>query len=156
MAQLVLCLHAVTAFSAPLPTSTSSIPPARNLGILERPIDQFCRGTNDAFRRTVFPSIREKVDIREAGHDGAARTYLQKALSTPELPGISRPTSLVILASVPTALVWYGFYKFSVEEELYHDELARHGALWEVDDQLQHDGDGVAHEELRLAPVVAA
>jgi hypothetical protein len=29
-----------------------------------------------------------------------------QALSPPEYPGLSRPTSLVILASVPTALVW--------------------------------------------------
>ena len=35
--------------------------------------------------------------------------------------------SLVIAASVPTALGWYGFYKFSVEEELFQMEIRRPG-----------------------------
>jgi hypothetical protein len=29
--------------------------------------------------------------------------------------------------SVPTLLGWYGYYKFSVEEELFQDELASEG-----------------------------
>ena len=32
-----------------------------------------------------------------------------------------------MLGSVPTALLWYGYYKFSVEEELFQDELRREG-----------------------------
>ena len=34
---------------------------------------------------------------------------------------------MVIAASVPTGRVWYGYYKFSVEEELFRDELATTG-----------------------------
>ena len=100
----------------------------RNPGILTEPVDKFCRSVNSGFAKTVFPNIRERVDIREAdGVETQSRTYIQKALSPPELPGMSRPTSMVILASVPTALGWYGFYKFSVEEELFYDEITRDG-----------------------------
>jgi hypothetical protein len=35
------------------------------------------------------------------------------------------PLWLVILASVPTGLVWYGYYKFCVEEELMERDLAQ-------------------------------
>ena len=31
--------------------------------------------------------------------------------------------------SVPTLLGWYGYYKFSVEEELFQDELASEGRV---------------------------
>ena len=110
---LLLLLHTVAAF--------------KNTGILQKPVDKFCRGTNELMRATVFPNIRDTVDIRPAASATEQRTYIQKALSPPELPGISRPTSMVILASVPTALIWYGFYKFSVEEELYHQELESDG-----------------------------
>lgn len=40
-----------------------------------------------------------------------------------QVPGLSRPVWFTILGSVPTALGWYGYYKFSVEEELYQHEL---------------------------------
>ena len=120
MAAILFACAALSALAEP--------PVARNVGALQRPVDRFCRGTNQLFRSTVFPAVREAVDIREADDD-SARTYLEKALSPPTLPGRSRPASLVILASVPTALVWYGFYKFSIEEELFHDELQRDGVV---------------------------
>jgi len=45
------------------------------------------------------------------------------------VPGVPRPVWLTILGSVPTGLVWYGYYKFSVEEELFQDELRREGRV---------------------------
>lgn len=48
---------------------------------------------------------------------------MSKLTAPPEVPGIPRPVWLTILGSVPTALGWYGYYKFSVEEELYQYEL---------------------------------
>eukprot|EP00596_Hydrurales_sp_CCMP1899_P006042 CAMPEP_0119051584 /NCGR_PEP_ID=MMETSP1177-20130426/73153_1 /TAXON_ID=2985 /ORGANISM="Ochromonas sp, Strain CCMP1899" /LENGTH=215 /DNA_ID=CAMNT_0007030837 /DNA_START=541 /DNA_END=1188 /DNA_ORIENTATION=+ len=56
-------------------------------------------------------------------------TFLEKLTTPPQYPGLPRPVSLTILASVPTALGWYGFYKFSVEEELFQDELRRGGRV---------------------------
>ncbi len=55
---------------------------------------------------------------------GTAKSdILSKLTAPPEIPGIPRPVWLTILGSVPTALGWYGYYKFSVEEELYQYEL---------------------------------
>ena len=34
---------------------------------------------------------------------------------------------MTILGSVPTGLLWYGYYKFSVEEELFHHEIETAG-----------------------------
>jgi len=42
----------------------------------------------------------------------------------PGKPGIPRPLWLVVLGSLPTGLLWYGYYKFAVEEELLELELA--------------------------------
>jgi hypothetical protein len=41
----------------------------------------------------------------------------------PQSPGRPRPLWLVIAASIPTGLVWYGYYKFCVEEELLQYEM---------------------------------
>jgi len=42
---------------------------------------------------------------------------------------MSRPLWLVMVGSVPTALGWYGYYKFSVEEELFQEELRTEGRV---------------------------
>ena len=107
-----------------------------NSGILQKPVDQFCRGTNELMKKTVAwtpigVTLRDYAVVREATNGPAGETALEswkrKALAPPESPGISRPVSMVILASVPTALGWYGWYKFSVEEELFQDEIATTG-----------------------------
>ena len=54
----------------------------------------------------------------------------QQLTSPPQVPGISRGVSLTIAASVPTALGWYGYYKFSVEEELFQVSVSKHTTLY--------------------------
>lgn len=61
------------------------------------------------------------MELQPAGTAG--KDPFSKLKAPPELPGISRPVWLTILGSVPTGLVWYGYYKFSVEEELYQYEV---------------------------------
>jgi len=87
-------------------------------------LDIFCRGANELMERSVVGPVRKSVQVREASQQG---DFWNTILSPPELPGLSRPVWLTVAASVPTALIWYGYYKFSVEEELYYDELRRHG-----------------------------
>ena len=88
-------------------------------------VDKFCRATNAAMEATVFPTfIRDAVAIRPSRPQGG---FLETIKSPPELPGLARPVWLTIAASVPTALGWYGYYKFSVEQELFYDELRRDG-----------------------------
>ena len=103
-------------------------------------VSRFCVATNSLFAQTVFPPIRKAISLRDAGSEEPVRSQqsdtteqtpfnlaLSKLTSPPEMPGLSRPVWLVIAASLPTALGWYGYYKFSVEEELYWDELQREG-----------------------------
>ena len=75
-------------------------------------VDRFCRATNRGMEMTVFPNIREGVRIRDRTEPQG--DFWKTVLSPPEVPGLSRPVWLVIAASVPTALGWYGYYKFSV------------------------------------------
>lgn len=86
-------------------------------------VNDFCVGTNDFWKRLVVPPVLEYVRVRPAGTAG--NDVLSKLTAPPEVPGISRPVWLTILGSVPTALGWYGYYKFSVEEELFQYELIR-------------------------------
>lgn len=80
-------------------------------------IDMFCRGTNDLMKKAVVQSFRDKVEMKPAGTAGPE--LIDRLLAAPEFPGMSRPLWMVMAGSIPTALGWYGYYKFSVEEELF-------------------------------------
>jgi len=94
---------------------------------------------NASFARVTMQWVKDKVAMRPASTisrqlAAAARGPLSAAgwqviTTPPESPGVPRGVSLTILASVPTALGWYGYYKFSVEEELFQDELRRDGRV---------------------------
>lgn len=90
-------------------------------------VDDFCQATNSFFKGLVIEPVRNYVEIQPAGT--SKRDVLSKLLAPPELPGISRPVWLTILGSVPSALGWYGYYKFSVEEELFQYELKEEGMV---------------------------
>ena len=91
-------------------------------------VDAFCRATNGAMRDAVAlttPGLVRAIAVRSAtdltgGGDGPNRVLgrfpfaTAKLTTPPEWPGVPRPVSLTVLASVPTALGWYGYYKFSV------------------------------------------
>ena len=87
----------------------------------EDSIDEFCRGTNDFWKQFVIEPVLNYVEIQPGGT--AKNDIISKLTAPPEIPGIPRPVWLTILGSVPTALGWYGYYKFSVEEELYQYEI---------------------------------
>jgi len=107
-------------------TATSAVEPSsieeKNSDMSqEKIISDFCIGTNTFWRKLVIEPVRKYVEIRPGGT--APSDALSKLTAPPEVPGIPRPVWLTILGSVPTALGWYGYYKFSVEEELYQYEL---------------------------------
>ena len=86
-------------------------------------ISDFCIGTNTFWKKLVIKPVRDYVDARPAELT-AESSPIDTLISRPEIPGIPRPVWLTILGSVPTGLVWYGYYKFSVEEELYQYEVS--------------------------------
>lgn len=90
-------------------------------------INDFCQGTNEFWKKLVILPVREYAEVKPGGT--ASSDPLAKLTAPPEVPGIPRPVWLTILGSVPTALGWYGWYKYSVEEELYQYELETEGMV---------------------------
>eukprot|EP00242_Pyramimonas_sp_CCMP2087_P016359 CAMPEP_0198198040 /NCGR_PEP_ID=MMETSP1445-20131203/1559_1 /TAXON_ID=36898 /ORGANISM="Pyramimonas sp., Strain CCMP2087" /LENGTH=235 /DNA_ID=CAMNT_0043867481 /DNA_START=362 /DNA_END=1069 /DNA_ORIENTATION=+ len=75
----------------------------------------------NVFESVVPAEMRAKVAVRAATRkesQSIPQALLGDALALPELPGYPRPLWKTALFSVPTGLVWYGWYKFAVEEEL--------------------------------------
>lgn len=71
-------------------------------------IDICCRAINSFFEATTLPFVREKATLRESRRQ---LKPFERLTAPPESPGLSRPVWLVIAASVPTGLLWYGWYK---------------------------------------------
>ncbi|KAK3269622.1 hypothetical protein CYMTET_21946 [Cymbomonas tetramitiformis] len=74
------------------------------------------------FEKAVPENLREKVAVRsftpKSDNEARSENLFEAALAVPELPGVPRPVWQVVAFSVPTGLLWYGWYKFAVEEEL--------------------------------------
>jgi len=100
------------------------IPPAPKNGDF---VDLFCRSVNTAMEQLTLPAVRERFRLQPSGTAG--QSVLDRLLAAPEHPPMPRPLWLVMVGSIPTALVWYGYYKFSVEEELFQEELRRDGRV---------------------------
>lgn len=80
---------------------------------------------NEFFKKPVPPFIKNHLEVRQELPPVQQEFDLFEIASAPPRdPGIPRPLWSVILASLPTGLVWYGYYKFCVEEELLEMELA--------------------------------
>lgn len=96
-------------------------------------VDLFCRGTNAACKKLVTPKVRNAVELKAAEALNMPRigplSFVRTASRRPESPGVPRPVWLVVGASVPTLLLWYGYYKYAVEEELFWDELRTKGRV---------------------------
>lgn len=93
-------------------------------------ISDFCIGTNTFWKGLVMKPVRDYVEVRPAESTITSESsFFDKLTAPPEVPGIPRPGWLTILGSVSTALGWYGYYKFSVEEELFQYELQQTGKV---------------------------
>jgi hypothetical protein len=80
---------------------------------------------NEFFKKPVPRPVREKLSLyRETNDPQKHFSVMDLLAASPGAPGVPRPLWLVILGSVPTGLVWYGYYKFCVEEELMQMEIA--------------------------------
>jgi hypothetical protein len=107
----------------PKPTLEPFVPPKPTKSDF---VDIFCRGTNAFFRELTLSPVRDYVELEPARNNMG---FLNIVKTSPQYPGVARPVWLTIAASVPTFLLWYGYYKFSVEEELFQDELRRKGRV---------------------------
>jgi len=78
----------------------------------EDAISDFCKGTNAFWKSLIIPVVRDYADVKPKGTAGD--DFFSVVTAAPETPGIPRPVWLTIAASVPTGLIWYGWYKYSV------------------------------------------
>jgi len=94
----------------------------------EEQISHFCESMNEIFGCFIIPPIREYLEPRPTG--SAGRDPLSIVTASPEAPlGLSRPVWLTVAASLPTGLLWYGYYKYCIEEELFQNELQTTGKV---------------------------
>ncbi|KAJ1398562.1 hypothetical protein B484DRAFT_424898 [Ochromonadaceae sp. CCMP2298] len=99
------------------------VPPPVQQGDL---VDGFCRFMNENFKKLTIEPVASYVKLSALETD---MSFLRTVTTPPQYPGVPRPVTLTVLASVPTLLGWYGYYKFSVEEELYQQELREKGRV---------------------------
>jgi hypothetical protein len=111
-------------------SSTSSAKPLSPLSLLSSTTSTKYSAVqlNEFFKQAVPKPIKNGIAIfiesdQTQPLEGDIVTLLTAA---PGSPGVPRPLWLVIPASLSTGLLWYGFYKFAIEEELYHLELLAH------------------------------
>ena len=76
-------------------------------------ISDFCKGTNAFWKSLIIPVVRDYADVKPKG-TADVDDFFSVVTAAPETPGIPRPVWLTIAASVPTGLIWYGWYKYSV------------------------------------------
>ncbi|CAB9522537.1 expressed unknown protein [Seminavis robusta] len=111
-----------TAFSAGTTTRVSAVASGREPTVTEC----FPVQLNEFFKQPVPKTLKRSVSLYYEGETPESDLDSVTILtSAPSVPGCPRPLWLVMLASLPTGLLWYGYYKFAVEEEMLQMELER-------------------------------
>lgn len=89
--------------------------------------ESFSVQLNEFFKGPVPKPIKKSLSLYyENGQNNPQEQNLDTIsllTASPSVPGCPRPLWLVVLGSLPTGLLWYGYYKFAVEEELLQMEL---------------------------------
>ena len=87
--------------------------------------DYFQVELNEFFKKPVPAPIKEAFAIYQEpdGEKLDVDDPVTLLTAAPGDPGVPRPLWLVMLGSIPSGLLWYGYYKFAVEEELLEMEL---------------------------------
>lgn len=79
---------------------------------------------NEFFKAPVPAVFQGGLSIfREDDDSLDTDDFVTMLTAAPGSPAVPKPLWMVMLASLPTGLLWYGYYKFVVEEELLQLEL---------------------------------
>jgi len=128
----LFCIHDLQVTTEALAVKTQVYPPetrsssSTSSSITERYADSFHVRLNEFFKGPVPAPFKGAFSIfrEETSEDKLDTEDLVTLLTAaPGSPGVPRPLWLVMMASLPTGLLWYGYYKFVVEEELLQMEL---------------------------------
>ena len=69
---------------------------------------------NEFFKKSVPKPLREALSIsKETDENMLDDDIVTLITAAPSSPGFPRPLWLVLLASLPTGLLWHGYYKFA-------------------------------------------
>lgn len=80
---------------------------------------------NKFFKDPVPEFILDRVALKDDSSNPKIEFDIVELLTAPPgSPGVPRPLWLVAIGSISSGLLWYGYYKFAVEEELLELELA--------------------------------
>lgn len=126
---LACCVVAVMpsqsfAFSPTLHTLLSENRVSTSLYSSSSDTEYFNVQVNEFFKKPVPPIIKDYLAVQKESAPVKQDFSIVDIVTAPPCdPGVPRPLWSVILASLPTGLLWYGYYKFAVEEELLHMEL---------------------------------
>ena len=86
--------------------------------------ESFAVQLNEFFKEPVPRPIKRSLSLYyEKENPQQNLDVISLLTAAPSVPGCPRPLWLVVLGSLPTGLLWYGYYKFAVEEELLQIEL---------------------------------
>jgi hypothetical protein len=114
-----------TAFGSPPAATTGGGTDTRN-GAVVRGGTCFQVQVNEFFKAPVPAPLKNAFSIYVEENDEDrldVDDVVTLLTAAPGSPGVPRPLWLVMLGSLPTGLMWYGYYKFAVEEELLQMEL---------------------------------
>ncbi|CAJ1942732.1 unnamed protein product [Cylindrotheca closterium] len=79
---------------------------------------------NEFFKKAVPAPFRQSISIfYEKDDELDPEDFITIITAAPSSPGFPRPLWAVLMASIPTGLFWYAYYKFAVEEELLQTEI---------------------------------
>ena len=76
---------------------------------------------NEFFRAP--PEVQDKLQSAVKPSGASLDNLVEQLTAGPAMPGVPRPLWLVLLGSLPTGFLYYAYYKFCVEEELYQWDL---------------------------------
>ena len=79
---------------------------------------------NEFFKNPVPSPFKDALSVyNEQGSIRTSNDIVTLLTAAPSSPGYPRQLWLVVLASLPTGLLWYGYYFFAIQEELLQIEL---------------------------------
>ena len=95
-----------------------------NPPVVEEEEEPFAVQLNEFFKKPVPRPIKQSIALYYENPPEKDLDVVSLLTAAPSVPGCPRPLWLVMLGSLPTGLLWYGYYKFAVEEELMQMELS--------------------------------
>ena len=122
------------------PSSSSSSLFSSRPDSREALLSDFYVATNGIFRNLTIGPVREYAAIKDDDDESivddappfgsrSLDDYVGLLTTPPRIPMVPRPVFTTVIFTLATGVLYYGWYKFSVEEELFNIELRSTGVV---------------------------